>query len=833
MNFELNQFQQLFKEAQESLFFDEITGKLESGILAIKDGQGPPIPALQRNQLIKAVQQYIDLIQRRKTDPRLFKAALKSYLSATELSEENYNALEEWFHGVVYATLETVDPEIISFMRALRDKSKFCVKQALYKDLELSIKRFADISKYAVNTRETLQYAHGLEARIRAMELDESNYKGLMYQIAGVRTETHKKEEMPIGNRTAACLNSYEQTLNSLEKEHFDRHTSYVLQVSFFRNRQAIEESEIDDEQKELLIRQLDKLEARFDPVRYLSSTTLYLRNYEPKISEIRNAIQQTLDFDNILKAIDNLRKQSQQGKKEGADKLAKYHKDIIEEAAKKLNDMLNRRCNDPEALTREVRRLIGEVNELEGKQVLFRGTLSHIQKQIKMAEHWAEKINKNLLETLRDLKLKCSTIGDNIDERYQNYVDSQINSIHAFENAIPQMDDMGDGFKEIQSLSQVMNGQDTPLKERDRQYLLKSLSEVKRRFFERFNNVEEINTAFDTLNKKVNKAAMNLHYAVDLTKLSNEIKGIEFRVKMGRFPHNDKEYFEVQIRKTYGRLRELRKKHEEYLERRAADQAAVFDELSNEIEQCAQMAQERPGHHTSWENLVNAGRQVREEKLLSGEQRQKLFSQLDKAFSMIREERARFARQACVVYGEYADIIQNILAPLEQTIPRPTREDAFDATEALKPLRIKLRNERRLLASHRTELEESLRNVSDAITEILDQASNDMYNNYLHIQRQIDGLTGKIKNVKTSPDLTSVISEHKELYAAVRTTELSMQGRRECRSKLEALWSLISEKKQDFSYSRFDPSKVNETLARLEMFGHFLWMDEVPPRIV
>ena len=80
MSFELNQFQQLFKEAQESLFFDEITGKLESGILAIKDGQGPPIPALQRNQLIKAAQQSIELVQRRKTDTRLFKAALKSHL---------------------------------------------------------------------------------------------------------------------------------------------------------------------------------------------------------------------------------------------------------------------------------------------------------------------------------------------------------------------------------------------------------------------------------------------------------------------------------------------------------------------------------------------------------------------------------------------------------------------------------------------------------------------------------------------------------------------------------------------------------------------------------
>jgi hypothetical protein len=104
-----------------------------------------------------------------------------------------------------------------------------------------------------------------------------------------------------------------------------------------------------------------------------------------------------------------------------------------------------------------------------------------------------------------------------------------------------------------------------------------------------------------------------------------------------------------------------------------------------------------------------------------------------------------------------------------------------------------------------------------------------EMQKNCASLSNRIEELERSVIEIQQPSQIQQAITTHKSLYENLRTLELSLDGRKECRSALEQVWGLLAEKKQEFGRSRFSADRLDETLASLENAGYFLWMRQIP----
>lgn len=827
MSFDVKAFRELCQQAATTLTFDENAEQLRIAISAAKGAA--ELVQFQRDRLVEHGENALVLLEQRRTDPTQLLGALNDYLSRNELSDDECTALEGWFIKVVYRPESVVTQELTGKARELwqRDPS-FNIAEKL-KDVK---KRLQSIEKFvhtSVDLETTLSSVMGLERLLLSLPISHDDIKDLLDRTNVAKNVALGRTRKPLDELLDESFTLYEQTIEQSGGNRLKQEPSKELQLNIFGGRRILEKCDLGDSSRQAFTERLDDIEERFDKIRYLSSTTIFKRVYEPYLNRLRDEVDHAVDFHDFVEELKAIQERSRTDNIKGVNRLEKHHRDQVRELVNEIKQLLHERYNNQEALKREEQLASERVAELDRKQVLTRNSIMREQRYLKLCISWARNIDEVSAQRLGALMGKCNELWDSIESRYNAFVESFTKSLADFSQGISSIDNFRSAFQELEELRQAINDKDSGLKPGDCQVLVNQLNTVRREFYTHLGDVNEISRDLKVVDQKLTHAAQSLRRYSNFDALEAEARNIGFRVGKGQFHGPDKQQLISQVGRAYARIEGLKRKREEYLAERAANQSAYFNELFETVEECQRAARERPGDHGSWEMLLDADHQLREERILTKDQHETLRSALEVAFASIKEERAKFAREASLVYGQYLDAIQNIIQPLEHTSPRPSREDAFEAIEAVKPLRSQLREENRLLRAHRQELFSNLRMVSDAISEILDRASVEMERNLVHMRRRLEALRQEIQQVQRSEQLQQVINSHKALYADLKTKELSVEGRRECRTALEELWDEVTEKRQDFGRSRFDAERIDATLLRLENLGHFLWMGRVP----
>jgi hypothetical protein len=826
MTFEPKAFRDLCQQATTTLTFDDVAENIQLAMSTVESASD--LAPFIRERLLQQARSSLDLLEQRRTDPNQLLGAINSFLAGGP-NADDIAALEMWFIKVAYKPDAAVTQELLDKARDLwRSDPAFNSDERL-KDVQKRLKDVERFARTSVDLDTTLSSALGLERLLRSFPIDPSATTGLIDRLATAREMANTRRRIPVEQLVTDAFSVYEQTIARPDGTRLDQDASRELQLNLFGVRRVLERSELSEDVTSALVDRLESIEDRFDKVRFLSSSTLFKTRYEPRLNRFRDEVDHVVWFHEAVESLKALQEESKKGRTRGVDRLEQYHQQRVADTATELKGLLNARYNNPEALQREIRLASELITALDGRAVLTRYAVSRAQNHVKACTTWARNTAPDQLDTLAGLKDRCNVLWNSIPARYQAYVTSFSNSLNAFTDALGSCDNFRSAFEELQQLKHSISDPESGLQVTDRERLEQRLKAVQRDFFTKLGDMGEIERNLALVDQQIVRAARNIRRYADFDAIEAQAKEIGFRVGKGRFDPATRQGLIARVRTLYGRVAGLKRKRDAYLAERAASRDALFAELNELVVECQSVAQTHPGDHASWALLLDADRQLREATILAKEQHDSLRRGLEVAFSRIKEERAKFAREASLLYAQFLDAIQNIQQPLERSSPKPSREDAFEAIEAVKPLRARLRSEPKLLRAHREELFGALRVVSDAISEILDRASEEMQRNFVQFTRRLDALREEIRSIQQSNELQRAIDNHKALYADLRSKELSLEGRSECRSALEALWDDITAKRQEFGRSRFDPERVDATLIRLENQGYFVWMSGVP----
>lgn len=828
MSFDMNEFREICQQASTTIKFDETAEKIKQAISSI-DEAGEVAPFV-RERLKLLATNALELLETRRTDANQLLGALSSYLSLDQLDEEGFTSFEDWFVKVSYNPLSVVGSEIIDKIKILHQRNpKFAVDGKI-SDIAKRLKRSEQMASTSINPEMTLSSLLGLERILRAVPFEEDKKKKYYDRINAAKVIATERKNKPLVELFDESFSKYEQILIDTGSKSLEQSISWELQTNIFGARRMLENAELDENFRQISLERLNNIEEQFDKVRFLSSTTIFKRIYEPYLNQLDNEVDKILSFSEFSDQLKKVQERSRAGRTRGVDYLENFHRDSIDEKVIEIREKLKARFHDKAALLREIRLIEEQINELNQRPILRRDSIIKVQNIIKACLYWAWKIAPDEEAKLTQFKAMCKNLWDSIDSRYQLYLENTSKHIEEFLQNINVIEDFRSAFEEGKELKHSILDKESGFKYSDQKRLLEKLDVAKKLFFDRLGDPAEIEQGFATVDSKLSQIAQKLRRYSNFDEIEAQAKMIDFRIRQASFRNREvRQKFILEIRRTYARIQGLKRKKEEELEKRLANQELLFKELEVLIREYYEIVKAKPADHASWELLIDADSQLREANILSPEQRRILRDLLEGAFAYIKEERSKFAQEASVIYGKYLDEIQNILQPLERTAPKASRADAFEAIEAVKPLRLRLRNEDKLLRIHRQELSSHLKVISDAISEILDKASEGMQKNLVHLRRRIEELGDQIQNVQQISQLQQIINTHKSIYTDLRDTELSLEGRKECRSFLEELWDLITEKKQEFGRGRFNVENIDSTLSKLEDSGYFLWMNAVP----
>lgn len=700
----------------------------------------------------------------------------------------------------------------------------------------LRMKMFAGTS---VVPEQTLASAAGLESILTSLPGPPPS--GPLGELAAIKTTARGRLATPIAVLLDSALAEYKAEIGAVGEGRLDQDPSFVLQKNLNSARAKVEaHPDLIDDPRAAYLARLDDLDEAFDAVRYMSSTAVYKAYFEPDLEATALEIERTADFNAVSTHLGDVERWSGEGV-DGVNKLAGHHRNLVRGRVRELRQQLDARWTDAEAHAREVQ-LVGEaLAATTARPTLSKVVIEGLLTRFGLAMRWGAALLNDAppgdarvaatarLETLRGGERRAKDLFREMPARYQAHV-ARLSAVAAALAAdVPAAPDLRPVVGDLAELQQSVRESDPPLHPADFGPLDATLRDAQKRLDARLNDAADARRELDRLDARLDDAAAQLRWRLDDAALEADARRVGFRVFRGRFALADREDLGGRVRKAFARIAGLRRRRAQIVAERAANEQALFADLGQLVADCLAQVRAHPGDQGSWEAAITADRELRDAPL-PPEKREELRIRLQPAFDLVRAERARFAQRAAVVFGQYQDQINNILATLEQ--PSPARADAFAAIEDVKPLRERLRGETALLRGHRDELFAALRVVSEAIGEVLDKSSAEMGRQLIHIRRRVDELAALVGRVATPADVRAAMAAHKVLAAESRGAELALTGRAEVRDRMEDVWNLIMEKKRQVGEGRFDPAFIDATLARLEEQGLFLWLDAAPPRI-
>lgn len=895
MAFDSTEFHRLYQEAESGLDLADTQQAIQRA-LNLLDRERDLLPA-QKNRYLQRGEEAIARIAQRRTDARELARALRAW-ARRGLGAEQYAAADRWLRDLTDVHQEELHQDLLNTFtdlvhRLVKEKipvpvaerpelldgwierllqwSAAPVDAALLKDVRqlwgawpekrlnmaigitaVNITRADLFSRSSPDPLWVLGLATGVARTLHALPMDDGARSEALGRLTPSVERARQRADLPADQLMKACLDLHERQVEEVagRRQRFGQVESYVLQVNIFRARRLLATDTLSEDARDELKARLSALEEAFDPLRYMSSTSVYKRSFATQVERLAQDVDSVLDFAGFrerMKRLEGAARRAKDQGREGVDQLKIPHLRRVQEGVASVRVALQARQDRPRAMLTALLGAEVQVAEIAQRPLVTRNAVMRAHESLRQLRLWCQHLAKGgeagrlpdvdsgeigeALSRVEAQVARCNEIWASIDERYESYVRGLREDIERFTSSIPAIEDVRAASEELKGLKGVISVGESPLRRRDAEQMAALLQAAERRLNERINDVGAVDARIGRQEQVITRAARNLRRVGSFDDLDEDARLLAFWVDLGRFASAAvKRGFKERIDQLFRRIRGLRRAREEYLKERAANAHKLAEELRELIQDACEQAQTDPGAPSAWRCLVEASRELQEAHLLRGAPEfAQLKAELDQGFQHVRAERARFAQQAAIAYAQYMQTISNVLMDLERTEPPPGRGDALDAIEVVKPLRASLRSEARLLRDHRQEIFENLELVSQAIEEIFQQDDVRRQTHQEELEKEIDTLGGHAGTLTSGKEIGDLIERHRHLHESLRRNRLSIGGRRRCLEKLEWVWAQIMEAKARVVQPRLDPTRLDEWLDRLEQQGRFNWIRGVP----
>jgi hypothetical protein len=830
-----DEVKELLAKAKCSWDFKSISAELEAAAEKIqKDGTLLDLDKRRFNAAITAASRTI--IERKKSPAHLKEALLSFGNGDGTLAEQQASQLATWFFGVAYSGV-AITPEIERLIRPILAKTQSNQGQNKA-DYTKSFERYRRASDWGTD-----------------LVLSENNIRGLMVALrvvllpAGFAEEMKPKCEQALNNlQTRKALSPVELVNDSLgkckrlieatwvkysrgERCYLEQQDTFVLNICLTGLLDKVSQTEEIADAAQEITEQINLLRSHFQQVRFLSSTTLLAR-IKQEIQSLEQKLATTINFDALKAEAEDLQsyiRESKHGVK-GVNFLDKYHVPEALAAANDLWEKISQKEHNPNEFNNELARFEGEILELERQSAfLTANPLKRHNARVKKdapLSRWVTACFHSPADRnkawgrIDEIHARLRKLWTRMEgQQEQRAADFQEQCVQ-FEAQIRASVNLRQTLSEIWELERCVDDF-TKEKQLELRRVIKGLFKT---FRERAADTAALQQLLQGVLNDVDRAHRRIFATTDFDILNTRAMSAKEWTLLRDFPAAEFDRMAIQVRRCFAEIRRLRFRQEKMMAERQARASEFAEELQQEINEAASA---NPASPDTWQTFGDLDRRLRESwHWLPEEQRRALKTKIDAGFQKIKAARAAFAAESAKVFAECNDVLSDILFALEE---EATRDAAVEAIERIKPIRLQLRTESRLLWNQRQELNGILNAISSSINEVFEKASTQAVQEYNRLKADMEEMEKKIKSAAKWQSANALIDAHKALSAQIRDADLSIFARKECRGEMDRLWDDISERLQAFRHTRTQTEDLDSLLGRLERQGYLLTVDSVP----
>jgi hypothetical protein len=818
--------------------FATSSADLQEAITAIRDDA--TLLDVSKRPLLNLLTAAATALDERSRSPEHLSEALSAVQTRVlDLTEEEAQHLTAWFFRVVYSggavTFETIQRARPVIARVQGDpgfnKKKLSSDLEKYRrladwgtDLPLSERNLRGL--LTATTVLNLPRGFGDEARARAEEV---------LKIVAFRKNLNLSELSSDALRK--CRSIVEQVWKRFESDgqsYLPQEDTVALHICLNGLSQFVARSEELAGVAHELTEEIDGVRARFQQVRYPSSTTILLRT-KAEIDALDNAVGTSIDFDALLGALTELEKRINRSR-HGTRGVNWMHTDHVNEAMAAVSlvrERINEKLHDPAALEAEIGAVEAAISELDQPTVrLAAGQLKRLVARVKRDA------------PLTNWVARCFPTGSGRDKYFQ-CIEAQRNRLQTLWHRMEgqQAERLRDFDRQCADLKTELAGAT------DLRHILDEIREVASAredftresqaelnamvdglfaaFKTRVCDIQAVRVLLDGVRRDVKDAHRHILARIDFDNLNEQIAMAKRWVGLRDFPDSQRPALRTQINECYGQVRKLRFRQEAAKAERLERAEQIFTDLKGDIEAVVSNCAVNAKAPDVWQRLVDLDQRLRDNaRLLSEPQLAALRESLDSGFNCVRAARAAFAAQAAQVFAQYNEDLSNVLFTLEED---PTRESAFEAIERIKPVRANLKTEGRLLRAQRQELNGLLSAISASIHEIFEQSDQQATREYNRIQADIERLATEVQGAQSWGAANSLIDVHQDLSAQVRDAQLNIASRKMCRAELDKVWEELEDRLRLLRAKRDGGEDLEAMLDGLERQGFLIVVNDVP----
>src|SRR5262249_2409172 len=155
-------------------------------------------------------------------------------------------------------------------------------------------------ARSSVDLETTIGSLTGLKRLLQSYPISDE-IQPLLDKIEKTREIARVRREVKLESLLTDAFTGYRNIIDETGESRLDQSISKELQLNIFGARRVLEKAEIDENDRQRFVDELDDIEERFEKIRYLSSTTIFKRVYEPFLLRLRDEVDHTIDFTDVV----------------------------------------------------------------------------------------------------------------------------------------------------------------------------------------------------------------------------------------------------------------------------------------------------------------------------------------------------------------------------------------------------------------------------------------------------------------------------------------------------------------------------------------------------
>lgn len=838
MTYSRDEVVELVREARVSWDLSGVKDKLESAIVTVQED--PTLLEVSKRPLLNLLRTAVVALEERyRSEPHLLDSLKAASRDGVLLTDEQAKHLTAWFFHVVYSG-NAMSLDLANLIRPVLAKAQGnpgTNKKRLEQDIEL----YQRLARWGIDLHLSENNLHGLIEASLVLPLPESFGEKVRRRAEEAAAVLRRRESLSAEQLLYQSLELCRATIAEAFKRHrtnpeefLSQDDTRALHICLHDMLRTISNTEGLADSAAEMSEEINRLRAQFQEIRFRSSKNLLVRTKE-EIEDLAHAVGSRIDFARLEERASELGRTLQKAP-HGTRGVNWMHPDHVGEAQAILREVSGRlRAKEKDAalFTLEMSSFVRSVEEIERAK----GYVSAAQ-----LKRLRAKISKG--SSLLAWSRMCIS-----DHEGRQSIEKQVEGIHErlnilWERMESQEEERAAAFaRECESLAEELQSTKEPPRFLEE---IVDLARCREDFTRKGKGIVQshIDRLFELFRVRITDVELFKHYAkdiratitachrrifsnIDFDDLNQRIGELRRWCHLRDFPTTYRAEAMREIGQCSAEVRKLRFRQDKAKRERQERSEMVAIEMLQETKDAQTVVETSPGKPETWQTLVELDKQFREvANLLSETQRNNLRTLIDACFQKVRAARAAFATEATAVFANYNELLSDTLLSLED---EASREAAFEAIERIKPIRAQLRSERRLLRSHRIELEGLLQAISTSIEEVFEQADERAAGEWARIQADCERLAAQIEGALTSNDIKELVAMHKELSGSLRDSKISIAARKEGRAELDRLWREIGERMQQAQSGRDRSENVDALLARLERQGYLLSVDRIP----